>query len=96
MGGQQQMQPLGGQMGGQQQAFPMGAPNLGGQVQMPTLGQNFMQQNQHPGGFLNGPLGKFAPMFGMAGMMAGHGGLGQMAPLLGGLAGWGLHKAGAF
>lgn len=42
-------------------------------------------------GMFGGPLGAMAPMFGLAGMMSGGGGLSKMLPfLLGGLGGGGL------
>jgi hypothetical protein len=101
-GGQNQfMQPMNGMTmpGGQ---LPMGGSPLLGQnvMQMPQL-QSMGQQGAPQGGNnghngLGGFLGKFGPMFGIAGMMAGQGGLSQLAPLLGGLAGWGLHKAKVF
>ena len=85
---------------------------MGMMPQMPSfMGQNFMQRLQGYGinppdptaqgpqmqhGNHGGGLGAFGPMFGLAGMMAGHGGLRQMAPLLGGLAGFGLSKSGLF
>lgn len=73
-----------------------GYANQPGQMQ-PLLGQGLqMPQQQQPQQHQGGPLGQFGPMFGLAGMMAGHGGFGAIAPLLGGLMGWGLHKAKVF
>lgn len=49
-------------------------------TQSPMLGQSFMQPQQQQ---QHGPLGQFAPLFGMAGMLSQRGGLGGLAPLFG-------------
>jgi hypothetical protein len=106
--GQQQGQPMprmagpqgfNGPMNGGQMTPPImqGMPVQQGQMQptaqFPTMGQQADPQEHQRHGMFGGPLGKFAPMFGLAGMMSGGGGLGSMLPfLLGGLGGGGLYS----